>query len=659
MAMQTPLRRFYLTTPIYYASDVPHLGHAYTTIVGDTLARYQRIRNGRDRVFYLTGMDEHGEKIERAAQAHQLAPQAFVDQIAKSYTDLWKTLHIDYDDFIRTTEPRHENVVKDLWNRLWEKGDIYQGKYEGWYCVACESFYPEKDLLPENMCPYHKKTVERVQEMGYFFRLSKYEKPLLSFYDAHPNFVEPSIRFNEVRSFVEGGLKDLSISRSSFKWGIPVPQDPSHVIYVWIDALANYWSALQSPADRRVFWGTQEEPGAIHLVGKEISRFHAVYWPAMLMAAGLPLPQKIVAHGWWTVEGEKMGKTLGNVVDPQQVSRDLGADALRYFVLREIPLGQDGDFSYDALLNRYHSELGNDLGNLLNRTLSMTEKFMEGMVSSQTDIPSGVSDPNRIEERALAVVAQVEHALEEMQPAAALTALFDLVRTTNAYLEQQAPFRLAKTNLPAAKYVLYQALESLRWLGMMLAPFMPERAEELRRQLGLKDPETVAWPRKWGAFPSETRIQKAEALFPRLDPDRQAALLAHWRSGRVNAAASKEPTGDTKTETPTKEWLSIADFQRMDLRVAQITHAEKIPQKDKLLKLTVDLGTEQRTVVAGIGSLYTPEQLQGRSVVLLANLKPAKIGGIVSQGMLLAVGDEAVVGLLQPDQAVPPGTTVR
>jgi methionyl-tRNA synthetase len=674
--------RYFLTTPIYYVTADPHIGHAYTTILGDALCRYQRIRRGADRVFYLTGTDEHGEKLERAAVEAGLAPQAFVDRVAAAYRDMWRVLEIHYDDFIRTTEPRHEEVVLDIWRRLQERGDIYQDSYEGLYCVGCESFYLEKDLLPGNLCPDHKRPLERRREEGYFFRLSKYERPLLDHYAAHPDFIEPQMRMNEVRSFVERGLKDLSISRSSFRWGIPVPGDPGHVIYVWIDALTNYWSAMQHPPERRAFWGTREEPLAIHLMGKEITRFHAVIWPAILMAAGLPLPRKILAHGWWTVDGEKMGKTLGNVVDPKALSQDIGPCAVRYFVLREVPLGADGDFSYDTLLSRYNSELANDLGNLLNRTLVMVEKNCEGVARRPASPGPGESEKDRpLRLKAEAVRAQVEEAMEGMQPAHALEALFQLVREGNAYVEHVA-YPLTRTDKEAAGHALYHVLEVLRWLGLMLEPFMPERAVEIRRQLGLFEPDAPAWPGEFGGLPDGTVVRKGATLFPRIDKDRQKELLDKWRAGRRAAEGPGEPEkgkepakgqGNEPVKEPVKEQapagvvpllpeqVSFEEFKRMDLRTALVVSAERVPKKDRLLKVELDLGPGlgRRTVVAGLAEVFAPEALLGKTVLYLANLKPAKIGGVMSAGMILAIGGEQIVGLCAADRPVPPGTPVR
>ena len=671
---------YYLTTPIYYASDVPHIGHAYTTIVGDAICRYERLRRGAGQVFFLTGTDEHGEKIERAASASGLQPQAWVDRIADEYRSAWRDLNIQYDDFIRTTEPRHEQVVQDIWKRLIERDEIYLGHYEGLYCVACEGFYLEKDLLPGNLCPDHKRPVELVREESYFFRLSKYQQPLLDLYSRQPDFIEPKRRMNEVKSFVESGLKDLSVSRTSFRWGVPVPGAEKHVVYVWIDALSNYYSALQAHERTRAFWGTADRPRAIHLMGKEIIRFHAVYWPALLMAAGIPIPRKILAHGWWTVDGEKMSKSLGNVVDPRKLGADIGVDAVRYFVLREIPLGEDGDFSYDALLNRYNSELANDLGNLLNRTLAMVEKFSAGKSRRWPATASDETRGQRLAEQALRRRSEVEAAMAEPQPQRALEALFALVREGNTYLEQQAPFTRVKTDPDGAAFILYNVLELLRWLGLMLEPFMPERAVELRRQLGLPNAQQGGWPLTWGDFPDGLAVAKGATLFPRIDPDRQKELLETWRAARraaeekARAAASPvpatqpaaaaaspaaAPAPSSAADGPIPE-VSFDEFKKLDLRVACVVSCERVPKKDKLLKVELDVGPlGHRHVVAGLAQFTTPEELVGKRVIIVANLKPAKIGGILSQGMILAIGQEAIVGLLAPDRDVAVGSAIR
>lgn len=670
--------RFYLTTPIYYASGPPHIGHAYTTIAADALARYHRTRLGPERAFLLTGTDEHGEKIERAAQAKGQAAQAFVDDIAEQYRVTWRALDIQYDEFIRTSDPRHKEIVQGMWRKMLERGDIYLDRYEGLYCVGCENFYLEKDLLPGNLCPDHKRPLEKRTEEGYFFKLSKYQEPLLRLYDQVPDFIAPARRMNEVRAFVEGGLRDLSISRSSFTWGIPVPDDPKHIIYVWIDALTNYYSALQLDPRRQGFWDRRGEPQAIHLVGKEIVRFHAVYWPAMLMSAGITLPRQIYAHGWWTVDGEKMSKTLGNVIDPVALATDLSASALRYFVLREIPLGEDGDFVYDALLQRYNSELANDLGNLLNRTLAMVERYCEGRARRWKEGDAPEVRGERLAAHATVRLAQVEGSMKELQPQRALEAIFALVREGNTYLEQEAPFTKVKADPRGADAILYNVLELLRWLGAMLDPFIPERATELRRQLGLPEPEKPYWPAAWGELPDGTQIRKGTPLFPRLDPDQQKALLDKWRAARraaqpegaapasatsqapaaANPAPAAAPATGQAPEAPVE--ITIEEFKRLDLRIARVVSAERVPKKDRLFKVELDLGPRgKRVVVAGLAQLCAPEELVGKTVVFLSNLKPAKIGGIVSAGMILAVGDEAVVGLLGVDRDVPLGASVR
>ena len=667
--------RFYLTTPIYYVSDIPHIGHAYTTIVGDAIARYERLRRGGENVFYLTGTDEHGEKLERAAQAKAMSPQSFVDLIAEEYKKTWQILEIQNDDFIRTTDPRHEKVVQELWRKLVDVGDIYLDRYEGLYCVGCENFLLEKDLLPGNLCPDHKRPVEKRSEESYFFRLSKYQQKLLDLYAQVPDFISPPRRMNEVRTFVESGLRDLSVSRSSFKWGVEVPGDPRHVIYVWIDALTNYYSALQDSPHKAAFWGTHDAPLAIHLVGKEIVRFHAVYWPAMLMAAGLPLPRKILAHGWWTVDGEKMSKTLGNVVDPRALAADLSASALRYFVMREIPLGEDGDFSYDAVLQRYNSELANDLGNLLNRTLAMVEKYCDGTARRWTESASPAVQGERLRTRAEAVRTQVEASMADLQPQKALEAIFSLVREGNTYLEQEAPFTKVKTDPRGADAILYNVLELLRWLSLFLEPFMPERCLELRRQLGLLNPEQPSWPSQWGALPDGTVVRKGATLFPRMDPDRHKELLGKWRAARLvaeekaQASAPKPQPAQASTSGAATEAkhpaeslpeIGIDDFKKIELRIAKVLTAERVPKKDRLLKVELDLGPiGKRQVIAGIAELCTPESLVGKNVVLLCNLKPAKIGGQVSSGMILALGDEKLLGLATGDREVPPGTALR
>jgi methionyl-tRNA synthetase len=670
---------FYVTTPIYYVSDVPHLGHAYTTVVADALARHHRLRGDDTR--FLTGTDDHGQKIERMAAERGKPPKAYADEIAAAYRAMWSRLGVSNDDFLRTTDADHEAVVQELWRRMVERGDIYLGDYEGWYCVACEQFYTEKELEPGNVCAVHKKPVEKVKEQGYFFRLSQYQRPLLELYDrvraetGRP-FIEPVIRMNEVRAFVEGGLEDLSVSRSTFSWGVPVPGGPGSVIYVWIDALTNYYSATRRHGAER-FW---DDPRTeiVHLMGKEITRFHAVYWPAVLLSAGLRTPSRIVAHGWWTVDGEKMSKTRGNVVDPMRLVDDLGdtygVGAFRYFVMREVPLGADGDFSHEALLQRYNAELANDLGNLLNRTLGMVGKYLGA------DVTWRQLDDEQLRARAAAVVKAVDNAMLEFQPSRALEEVWSLVRLANGYIEAQAPWKQTK---PDQEVILWNALETCRIIAHLVEPFMPERAAEMRRQVGRADeqPQLPRWE-SGKAF----RVVPGAPLFPRVDEDRRKELLARWApkpaapqqdaaaaqkggaaSQQAPAASQHEPAatqlpslrpqGEASRREPGQ--IAYDDFARLDLRVAAIAAAERVPKKDKLLKLTVDLGGERRQVVAGIAAAYAPEQLVGRRVIFLANLKPAKIGGVVSEGMILAAGDAEILALSALDRDCPLGTRVR
>ena len=636
---------FYITTPIYYVSDVPHLGHAYTTVVADALARYHRLRG--DDTGFLTGTDEHGQKIERMAEERGMSAPAYADKIADAYKSAWKALEITQDSFIRTTDADHEAVVAELWRKLEKQGDIYLSHYEGWYCVPCEQYYTEKELGDGAICPIHKKPVEKVKEESYFFRLSNYRDRLLELYEKNPRFVSPQMRMNEVRAFVQGDLRDLSFSRTTFKWGVPVPDHPGHVVYVWMDALTNYYSATR----RRELAGKWDDGVEIvHLIGKEISRFHAVYWPAMLMAAGLRLPDVVFCHGWWTVNGEKMSKTLGNVVNPLELASDLGVDAFRYFVLREIPLGADGDFSHSALIGRYNAELANDLGNLLNRTLGMVGKYFG------TTVPATQNDELRADaEKARDEIARE---MDALNPSAALSAIWALVRRGNTYVDQSGPWKADK---PRQAEILFNTLEMLTFLANLIEPFLPERAAEMRRQLNV--PEKAVWP-AWRAGHAWT-LNPGAPLFPRIDDDRKAELLAKWAPKPATPIASATPTANRKsdkkmtTEAPANDEVTFDEFGKFDFRVAEIVAAEAVPKAKKLLQLKVSLGSETKQVIAGIAERYKPEELIGKKVIFLANLKPATIRGVRSEGMILAAGDEAILGLSAIDQNVPAGTKVR
>jgi methionyl-tRNA synthetase len=666
------MSRFYVTTPIYYVTDAPHLGHAYTTVVADTLARYHRLRGDDTR--FLTGTDEHGQKVERMAADRGSTAAEYANAVSDLYRNAWRILAVTNDDFIRTTDPDHEAVVVELWNRMQARGDIYLGHYEGWYCVDCEQFYKEKELEgppAAPTCPVHKRSVEKVKEEGYFFRLSAYQKRLQDFYDdvlartGRP-FIEPAIRMNEVRAFVDAGLEDLSASRTTFQWGVPVPGRAGHVIYVWIDALTNYYSATRRPA-LAGFWDDAVE--IVHLMGKDITRFHAVYWPAVLMSAGLRLPSKIVAHGWWTIDGEKMSKSRGNVVDPLRLVEDLdasagapvGTDAFRYFVMREAPLGPDGDFSHAALLTRYNAELCNDLGNLLNRTLGMVAKYLGDTVPP----PPSPPDIDPLSDASLQAAGEVADAMRDFAPSRALEAMWRLVRAGNEFIEQSAPWKQTRERQAE---VLWSALNACRVLSHLVEPFMPGRAAEMRRQLGAAS-DRLDWRAPW-KFDGAFHVTPARPLFPRIDDDKKRELLARWAPKPAGDAATQQPDAATQqpaaapqqtpaAPAPKKAEVAYDDFARLDLRVARIAAAEKVPKKDKLLKLSLDLGAETRTVVAGVAAAYAPADLVGRHVIFLANLKPAKIGGIVSEGMILAAGDPEVLALSALDRACPPGTRVK
>ncbi len=641
-------KTFFITTPIYYVNDVPHIGHVYTTVAADVLARYHRLCGNE--VFFLTGTDEHGQKIEKAAQQNKETPQQLADRVVKRFQELWAKLQISNSDFIRTSEDRHKQRVREMFLRIQEQGDIYKGEYEDWYCVPCETFLTALQLEDER-CPSCKRPVERIKEESYFFRLSKYQDSLLAHIQKHPDFIQPESRKNEVLRFVESGLKDLSISRTGLTWGIPVPEDEGHVVYVWFDALLNYLSALGAldSETHQKFW-----PADVHLVGKDILRFHAVYWPAFLLSAGLPLPKKIFAHGWWTVDGEKMSKSKGNVVDPQSVLDQVGPDAFRYFLLREVSFGTDGDYSQEALLNRYNSDLANDLGNLLSRTLNMIQQYAGGRIPSPSDETSGPK------QAALEMPAKVEEAIQNLQFHRALAEIWKLVEEANRYIEESAPWKLAKD--PDKKdqldAVLYQCAETLRILSLYLYPFMPSTARRMVAQLGLNparyfEPGALKQQGQWGNLAAGVEVQRGKGLFPRIDKKALQESTQKEDAQKAKMLSKSAPTQNAKGT------IGIEDFAKLDLRVGKILSAEPIPDAKKLLKLMVDIGTEQRQVVAGIATRYTPEDLVGKKVILLTNLKPVKLRGVESQGMILAAGDKEVEALATFSDPVEPGTIIR
>ncbi|MBI2881209.1 MAG: methionine--tRNA ligase [Candidatus Tectomicrobia bacterium] len=662
---------YYITTPIYYVNDAPHIGHAYTTIAADCLARFRRLAG--DEVFFLTGTDEHGQKVERAAREQGLAPLALADRVVGRYRQLWERLNIRPDDFIRTTEARHREGVEALFHRVQERGDIYLGEYEGWYCTPDESFWTETQLV-DGRCPECGRPVERVREESYFFRMSKYQEPLLRHLEEHPGFILPESRRNEIIRFVQGGLRDLSISRTSFAWGIPVPGGEGHVLYVWFDALANYLSALgfgQRGGEARCekFW-----PASVHLIGKDILRFHAVYWPAFLLSAGLPLPRCIFAHGWWTVEGKKMSKSLRNVVEPNRLLDQYGPDAVRYFVLREVPFGQDGDFSHQALIDRINSDLANDLGNLLHRTVGMIGRFCGGRAprAAQTgDLERGVQGAARRTTEAL------WDDLETAGFQSALKRIWDFINGVNKYLDERAPWSSAKRgDEPGVATTLYTAAEALRTVSVWLWPFMPETALKIRSRLGLGEedaPRFLEEARSWGLLPPGGAVHPGPPLFPRIEAEEAAGIkLAVSREVAGEAGAAQEKGGRRpegaeagapapgRREAPQGVAL-IGDevFSKVSLRAARVISAEKVERSKNLLRLRVDLGEEQRTVVAGIAGSYAPEALAGKTVVLVANLKPRKLMGVESQGMVLAAEEGSGYALVTLDKPVPPGTRIH
>jgi methionyl-tRNA synthetase len=637
-------------------NDVPHLGSAYTTIAADALRRYHLVRGHDARM--LTGTDEHGQKMEREAQERGIPTKQLVDEISQRFREAWPHLDIQYDDFVRTTEPRHMEFVQELWKKIDANGDIYLGFYEDWYCVGCESFKTEKELLPGNQCPLHPgKAVDRLKEETYFFRLSKYQPILQKFYAKRPSFIEPATRRNEVLAFVEGGLKDLSVSRTSFSWGIPVPGNPKHVMFVWFDALTNYRSVLgHGPLTR--YWPPSGK--AYHLVGKDILRFHTVYWPAFLLAAGYPeeaLPTQVFVHGWLTVDGQKMSKSLRNAVDPLRLARELGPDVVRYHLMRAIAFGQDGDFDHAALLERYNADLGKNLGNLLSRTLGLCGKFPSGK-PRRTDQKRAAHDEELLG-LARARFADAAQAWDELQPHRALEATWEICAAANQYVDRAAPWNDAKNqDFARLETTLATLLAVLERVSVMIWPVMPKKADEMRAQLGLAKLATKLevdqWPAELGA-PHDGALGAASALFPVIDKDREKALLERL------VPKAEAPKAEAPKAAESAGPISYDQFATVDLRVGVVKTAEKVPKKDKLLRLSVDLGeAEPRQIVAGLALSFTPEQLVGRRIVVVANLAPRDFGkGLVSHGMLLASGPSEKLVLATVDADAPPGARLK
>lgn len=645
-------KTFYLTTPIYYPSGNLHIGHAYTTVAADAMCRYKRM-TGYD-VMFLTGTDEHGQKIQQKAAEKGVTPKEYVDEIVSGIKQLWKKLDISYDEFIRTTEDRHKKIVEKIFDQLVKQGDIYLDEYEGWYCTPCESFFTELQLVEGN-CPDCGRPVEKVKEESYFFRMSKYADRLLQYYEENPEFIQPESRKNEmINNFLKPGLEDLAVSRTSFDWGIKVPGDPKHVIYVWIDALTNYITALGYGSDDdskfKKYW-----PADVHLVGKEIVRFHTIYWPIILMALDLPLPKKVFAHGWLLMKDGKMSKSKGNVVDPFTLIDRYGLDALRYYLLREVPFGSDGVFTPEGFVERINFDLANDLGNLLNRTVAMINQYFDGVIPEYKGSFSEY-EKSLLEEN-IEGVKRYEQAMENMEFSVALTSLWQVISRANKFIDETMPWKLAKDPSKQEELagVLAHLAETLRRVAVLLQPFMTETPKKMFDQLNIQDENLKSWDSlaNFGQIPQGTKVQKGSPIFPRLEIEKEVEYIKGKMGGSIKEPEKKEVTEDQTPE------ITINDFAKIDLRVAKVIHAEPVKKANKLLKLQLDLGYEKRQVVSGIAEHYKPEELIGRKVIVVANLKPAKLRGEISEGMILAGEKDGVLSLATVGDDLPIGAKVK
>ncbi|MGD8192553.1 methionine--tRNA ligase [Brevibacillus ginsengisoli] len=678
-------KTYYITTPIYYPSNKLHIGNAYTTIAADAMARYKRLR-GYD-VYYLTGTDEHGQKLQERAKEEGKQPLEFIDPVVDWIRDLWDKLDITYDDFIRTTQDRHKEVVQKIFQRLLDQGDIYLGEYEGYYCVPDEAFWTETQAKTDKgyFCPDCGRPVNLVKEKNYFFRMSNYQDRLLQYIEEHPDFIQPESRRNEmINNFLKPGLQDLSVSRSTFDWGIKVPSDPEHVVYVWIDALTNYISALgylsNDDSKYKNYW-----PADVHLVGKDILRFHTIYWPILLMAIGEPLPKKIFGHGWLLMPDGKMSKSKGNVIDPKFLIDRYGSDGVRYFLLREIAFGQDGVFTPESFVQRLNFDLANDLGNLVSRTVAMVEKYFDGVLPAPTQ-------PGEFDEDLIALATKTaslaEEHLDEMRFSNALTHIWELIGRTNKYIDETQPWALAKSEENQARLgtVMYNLAESIRIISILIQPFMTKTPAKIWEQLGIADQtDSQAWESayQWGQLKAGSKLSRGEVLYPRLEVEKELEFIdastaearrqAEENKKKLEALKGEKSVSDNK-ETPVttdnqaevaakpadaKDEISIDDFVKVELRVGQVTACEKHPNADKLLILQLDMGYEQRQVVSGIAKYYQPEEMVGKKVIVVANLKPVKLRGVMSQGMILAASQGEELTLATVDPSMPNGAIVK